>query len=153
MNNCRNCDAGHGDRRLRRRFPCGRGSSWRPRPGRVTLEVAEELDTTRATVGKWRRFLLDGCDGVLDEPRPGSPRKIGDDEAERGSQDLGFATAGCHPLEHALDGEGVRDEIHGDDPVQVYEELCEVIADVIDDFETRGQPPPDPRVSPVLQVK
>ena len=84
MNNCRNCDAGHGDRRLRKRFPCGRGSSWRPRPGRVTLEVAEELGTTRATVGKWRRrFLLDGCDGVLDEPRPGSPRKIGDDEAER----------------------------------------------------------------------
>ena len=43
--------------------------------------------------------------------------------------------------------------IHGDDPVQVYEELCEVIADVIDDFETRGQPLPDPRVRPVLQVK
>ena len=43
--------------------------------------------------------------------------------------------------------------IHGDDPVQVYEELCEVIAAVIDDFETRGQPLPDPRVRPVLQVK
>ena len=43
--------------------------------------------------------------------------------------------------------------IHGDDPVQVYEELCEVIADVIADFETRGQPLPDPRVRPVLQVQ
>ena len=43
--------------------------------------------------------------------------------------------------------------IHGDDPVQVYQELCEVIADVIDDFETRGRPLPDPRVIPVLQAK
>ena len=43
--------------------------------------------------------------------------------------------------------------IHGDDPVQVYEELCEVIAAVIDDFETRGQPLPDPRVRPVLHVR
>ena len=32
------------------------------------------------------------------------------------------------------------DHRHGDDPVQVYEELCEVIADVIDDFETRDNP-------------
>ena len=43
--------------------------------------------------------------------------------------------------------------IHGDDPVQVYEELCEVIADVIDDFESRGRPLPDPRVRPVLQAQ
>ena len=27
--------------------------------------------------------------------------------------------------------------IHGDDPVQVYEELCEVVADVIADFKSR----------------
>lgn len=41
--------------------------------------------------------------------------------------------------------------IHGDNPVQVYEELCDVIADVIDDLERRGQPLPRPRVRPVLQ--
>ena len=40
--------------------------------------------------------------------------------------------------------------VHGDDPVQVYKELCEVIADVIDDFRTRGRPLPDPRVRPVF---
>ena len=38
--------------------------------------------------------------------------------------------------------------IHGDDPVQVYEELCDVIADVIHDFETRGLTLPDLRVKP-----
>ena len=52
--------------------------------GKSDLAVAGELGTTRATVGKWRRrFLLDGCDGLLDEPRPGAPRTIGDDEVER----------------------------------------------------------------------
>ena len=52
--------------------------------GKSDLEAADELGTTRATVGKWRRrFLLNGCDGLLDEPRPGAPRKIGDDEVER----------------------------------------------------------------------
>ena len=52
--------------------------------GKSDLEVADELGTTRTTVGKWRRrFLAGGCDGLLDEPRPGAPRTIGDDEVER----------------------------------------------------------------------
>ena len=52
--------------------------------GKSDLEVAGELGTTRGTVGKWRRrFLRDGCDGLLDEPRPGAPRTIGDDDVER----------------------------------------------------------------------
>ena len=52
--------------------------------GKSDMEVAAELGTTRATVGKWRRrFLSDGCDGLLDEPRPGAPRTIGDDDVER----------------------------------------------------------------------
>ena len=40
--------------------------------------------------------------------------------------------------------------IHGDDPLQVYEELCEVVADVIRHFESQGRRPlPEPRVRPV----
>ncbi len=46
--------------------------------------VAERLETTRVTVGKWRhRFLEKGCDGLLDEPRPGAPRRISDEDVER----------------------------------------------------------------------
>ena len=45
--------------------------------------VAAKFGTTRATVGKWRRrFLHSGCDGLLDEPRPGAPRKISDADVE-----------------------------------------------------------------------
>ena len=52
--------------------------------GKSDMEVAGQLGTTRATVGKWRRrFLVSGCDGSLDEPRPGAPRTIGDDDVER----------------------------------------------------------------------
>ena len=39
--------------------------------------------------------------------------------------------------------------IHGDDPLQVYEELCEIIEDVIRHFESQGCPLPEPRVKPV----
>jgi len=36
------------------------------------------------TIGKWRRrFLKLGIDGLLDEPRPGAPRKISDADVER----------------------------------------------------------------------
>ena len=46
--------------------------------------VAERLGTTRVTVGKWRRrFLEKGCDGLLDEPRPGAPRTVADEDVER----------------------------------------------------------------------
>ncbi len=46
--------------------------------------VAERLGMTRVTVGKWRhRFLEKGCDGLLDEPRPGAPRRISDEDVER----------------------------------------------------------------------
>ena len=47
-------------------------------------EVASQLRTTAQTVGLWRRrFLERRADGLLDEPRPGAPRRIGDDEVER----------------------------------------------------------------------
>lgn len=46
--------------------------------------MASPLGTTRTTVGKWRRwFLQDGCDGLLDEPRPAAPRTVSDEEVER----------------------------------------------------------------------
>lgn len=52
--------------------------------GRSAIDVAQELGTTRATVGKWRaRFVGKRLDGLLDEPRPGAPRKHGDDKIER----------------------------------------------------------------------
>ena len=52
--------------------------------GKSDQAVAKALGTTRATVGKWRkRFLRDGCDGLLDEPRPGAPRTVSDADVER----------------------------------------------------------------------
>ncbi len=46
--------------------------------------IARDLGIFRNTVGKWRsRFQEDRLDGLLDEPRPGAPRKIGDKEIER----------------------------------------------------------------------
>lgn len=47
-------------------------------------EVARRLRTTPQTVGKWRqRFIERRLDGLLDEPRPGTPRSIGDAQIER----------------------------------------------------------------------
>src|ERR1700736_4465257 len=47
-------------------------------------EVAGRLGIHRHTVGRWRaRFLAERLDGLHDEPRPGAPRQIGDDDVER----------------------------------------------------------------------
>jgi transposase len=46
-------------------------------------DVAEKVGVNPATVLKWRkRFLERRLDGLIDEPRPGAPRKIGDAEVE-----------------------------------------------------------------------
>jgi len=52
--------------------------------GRSSKEIAAELCCNANTVGKWRsRFARRGIDGLHDEPRPGKPRTIGDDDVER----------------------------------------------------------------------
>ena len=44
-------------------------------------EIATKLDVCAHTVGVWRaRFASDRMDGLYDEPRPGGPRQIGDEE-------------------------------------------------------------------------
>lgn len=51
--------------------------------GGSNTAVAQQLGATRPTIGKWRvRFLRDRLEGLLDEPRPGAPRTIGDAQIE-----------------------------------------------------------------------
>jgi transposase len=51
--------------------------------GRSNTAVAHDLGVTARTVGKWRRrYVEQGPDGLLDEPRPGAPRTITDDMVE-----------------------------------------------------------------------
>ena len=42
--------------------------------------------------------------------------------------------------------------IHGDDRLQVYGELCQVIEEVIAQFDSEGRPLPPPRVRPMQEV-
>ena len=52
--------------------------------GKSNTEVAGHFRITKQMVGKWRaRFVENGLDGLLDEPRPGTPRKVSDAEVER----------------------------------------------------------------------
>jgi transposase len=52
--------------------------------GRSSREIAAELGCNANTVGKWRgRFARRGIDGLHDEPRPGKPRSISDEDVER----------------------------------------------------------------------
>src|SRR5437660_8394861 len=52
--------------------------------GKNNTEVADRWRVTKQTVGKWRtRFLNKRLDGLLDEPRPGTPRRLSDAQVER----------------------------------------------------------------------
>ena len=52
--------------------------------GSTNTQVAGKLQVRIQTVCKWRqRFVDRRLDGLLDEPRPGTPRKVSDAEVER----------------------------------------------------------------------
>ncbi|MCM8735738.1 IS630 family transposase [Azospirillum sp. A1-3] len=49
--------------------------------GLTNVAIAERIGVTRLTVATWRRRFAElRLDGLLDDPRPGAPRKIGDDK-------------------------------------------------------------------------
>ena len=51
--------------------------------GRSNTAVGSALRLCKQTVGKWRgRFVAQRLDGLLDEPRPGAPRRISDAQVE-----------------------------------------------------------------------
>lgn len=51
--------------------------------GASNSEIARRLELDVATVRKWRsRFLVRRLEGLTDEPRPGAPRTIADEELE-----------------------------------------------------------------------
>jgi transposase len=52
--------------------------------GASNIEVARRLGVSRPTVTKWRsRFVTRRLEGLADEPRPGAPRTITDEQVER----------------------------------------------------------------------
>jgi transposase len=52
--------------------------------GLESVEIADRLGCHPSTVGRWRgRFARHGFDGLHDEPRPGKPRAISDEQVER----------------------------------------------------------------------
>lgn len=51
--------------------------------GLANKSIAEKVGLSAQTVGKWRkRYASNGVAGLYDEPRPGAPRKYGDDVIE-----------------------------------------------------------------------
>ena len=52
--------------------------------GKTNTQVSAEMRVSQPTVGKWRRrFVARRLEGLLDEPRPGVPRRIRDAQVER----------------------------------------------------------------------
>jgi transposase len=76
--------------RWSRRPKSAQALAWRCRivlaaaEGEPSIEIARRLGCNKNTVGRWRgRFARKGLDGLHDEPRPGKPRSIGDEDIER----------------------------------------------------------------------
>src|SRR6476659_8592753 len=75
---------GLGDRRAPRRLRFAAGSCWRPRKGVRARRSRPSLVVPLTRSSKWRgRFARRGFDGLHDEPRPGKPRTISDQQVER----------------------------------------------------------------------
>lgn len=52
--------------------------------GEANAAIATRLRLTPQTVGKWRsRYVAKGIDGLLDEPRPGAPRTVSDEQVDQ----------------------------------------------------------------------
>ena len=52
--------------------------------GHTNKAVAKRLRMSQVTVCKWRaRFIADRLDGLYDEPRPGTPRTVTDEQVEQ----------------------------------------------------------------------
>jgi len=52
--------------------------------GKPNKVVAQQVRVRQQTVSKWRaRFLSKGLEGLLDEPRPGTPRRVSDADVEK----------------------------------------------------------------------
>jgi len=70
--------------RLRKLWRRERESFWACAEGKANKVVARQVRLTQQTVSKWRsRFVSKGLDGLLDEFRPGTPRKISDEQVEK----------------------------------------------------------------------
>src|SRR5271165_3828697 len=81
--------------------------------GLTATAIARETQACIQTVSKWwRRFDEQGLDGLLDEPRPGQPRKLSDAQIEQViSAHAGEQADGVYPLVNAYDGRS-----HGHEP-------------------------------------
>src|SRR5438445_3478570 len=85
--------------------------------GEDNKTVARRLRTVAATVGKWRtRFVEQRMAGLYDEPRPGTPRNITDEQIEQVVVRTLESTPRCHALEHPRYGSGHRTQPHGHQP-------------------------------------
>ena len=76
---------GLGGRRVRRRWRCAAGSCWRRRRARSSTEIAARagLQSARRSASGGAGSRVAGWMGLHDEPRPGKPRSISDEDVER----------------------------------------------------------------------
>ena len=84
--------------------------------GLTNKAVAIELGVHEHTVGKWRRrFLKERIEGLSDEPRPGRPRTLSDDQVAAVVERTLEPDAGRRdPLVAPFDGPGERAVAHDD---------------------------------------
>lgn len=74
--------------------------------GLKNIEIAERLGTGRPMVTKWRnRFAEHRLDGLTDDPRPGRPRTVTDEQVEQVIVKTLEGAARCDALVDAIDGQ------------------------------------------------